>query len=288
MRALRQHAQLVRQLALAGLAFALVACDARGPAELYRDALRATSWEEARGLCRRLPEADRPDCLVAAMEALGRLDRADCDDIPAGVWRDECVFLYAEREARAGNLAEAFTACDTTVFGRECSFHLIREGARSVLDLPLSDAVPAAIPYDGLPRAPDAQRLFWRTWFRERLERKVPVDPTGCPTADCSAGARETILLTLNAFARAQGAAFCAGGPLPDGRVGARILWVEGPETVGWVAEFVDGECARREGRVRGPPRPPTPPAPSTHAPIPTPGAPTPLDPRTAPEVPPG
>ncbi|MDP2313273.1 MAG: proline-rich domain-containing protein [Pseudomonadota bacterium] len=240
----------MRKLSLVGLL--LSGCDQRGPAELYRDALAAPTWDEARGLCERLPEADVPDCLVAAMEVQGRLDEADCDVLPKGVWHDECVFLYAEREARAGNLAEAFTACDRTVFGRECSYHLIREGARAVLDRTLEEASPAAVPYTGLDRAPDAQRLFWRTWFRERMEKKVPVDPTGCPTRDCLDGARETVLLTLNALARAGGAGFCEGPP-PDGQSGARVLWVEGPETIGWVTEFVEGECARRQGRARGP-----------------------------------
>lgn len=199
-----------------------------------------------------------PDCLVASMEAQGRLDEADCDVIPKGVWRDECVFLYAEREARAGNLAEAFAACERTVFGRECSYHLIRIGARTVLDRPMGDAAAIAVSYQGLPRAADAQRLFWKTWFRERMEKDVPVDPMGCPTLDCVEGARQTVLLTLNAFARAGGDAFC-DGTIPDGKSGKRTLWVEGPETVGWVTEFVEGECARRKGQVRGWPGGPMP-----------------------------
>ncbi|MES2640567.1 MAG: hypothetical protein V4850_13825 [Myxococcota bacterium] len=186
------------------------------------------------------------------MEAQGRLDEADCDGIPKGVWHDECVFLYAEREARAGNLAEAFAACDRTVFARECSFHLIRIGARAVLDQPLTDAAATAVAYQGLPRAADAQRLFWKTWFQDRMEKGEPVDPTGCPTQDCVEGARQTVLLTLNALGRAGGGTFCDGS-VPDGNSGKRTLWVEGPETVGWVDEFVEGECLRRRGQTRGP-----------------------------------
>ncbi len=232
----------------------LLACggEAPGTGELYRDALAAPTWHDARALCGRIPAVQRDDCLVASMDTHGRLDEHDCDAIADGVWRHECVFLYAEREARAGNLSRAFAACEATAFGRECTFHLVREGARAATDLPLAEAAVVAVPYADLPRAPDAQRLFWRTWFKERLEAKEPIDPTGCATMDCVGGAKETLYLTLTSLARAPGGTFC-GGAFPDGRVGARELWRPGPLTAGWVTEFVDGACAHDPGHRRAP-----------------------------------
>ncbi|MFN7145142.1 MAG: hypothetical protein ACK4YP_15300, partial [Myxococcota bacterium] len=151
---------------------------------------------------------------MAVQEALGRLDRADCDGILAGVWRDECVFLYAERVAAAGNAAAGFAACEDTSFGRHCTYHLIREGARAVLERPLAEAAVATDAYAGLRLAPDAERLFWQTWFRERMGRNQPVDPTDCGALPrgvdtCRQGARDTVELSLRGLARAKGTRFC-------------------------------------------------------------------------------
>jgi hypothetical protein len=208
------------------------------------------SWWQARWLCGRLDGDAEPDCLVAAMEAQGRLEASDCQVVPEGLWRDECVFLYAERQARAGDLGEAMHTCEQTRFGRECSFHLIREGSRAVLDKPVAEAAAATGAYTGMKLAPDAERLFWKSWFRERLQKKKEVDPRDCPTASCFEGAREAVLSSLNGLARA-GALDPCTGPLPDGTSNGRRLWVDHPIVWPWVMEFVEGECARREGRVR-------------------------------------
>lgn len=250
MRPLRHDPRLLRRQLI--LLLLLFACDGRGPAELYRDALRAETWEEGSALCRRLPEEDAPDCLVAVQEALGRLDRADCDAIPAGVWRDECVFLYAERVAAAGDAAAGFAACEGTRFGRHCTYHLIREGARAALERPLAEAAVATDAYAGLRLAPDAGRLFWQTWFRERMSRNHPVDPSGCGALPrgveaCHQGALDTIELSLQGMARARGHSFCKGPP-PDGHAGERTLWVRTPETEAWVAAFVARACPRPPG----------------------------------------
>lgn len=231
---------------------ALLGCDDRTPAELYRDALRAETWESARAACLRLDGREEADCLLAAMEAHGRLEEDDCAAIPKGVWRDECLFLYAERVAKAGDVEAGLATCEGIGFGRECSFHLIREGARTVLRASMVDAAQRSLDYSGLTHAPDAERLFWKTWHRERLEAKIPLDPTECPNETCSTGARQTLLLTLNGIARARGEGFCDGS-MPENASSERVLWVKTAETDAWVAEYVDGECARRDGRRRGP-----------------------------------
>jgi hypothetical protein len=187
------------------------------------------------------------------MEESGRLEPGDCDVVPIGTWRDECLFLYAERVARRGETAAGFAACEGTRFGRECTYHLIREGARAALTLDLPAAAVRAGSYTGLRLAPDAERLFWKSWFHERMRGDQPVDPTECPTAACVDGARETVIFALNGMARANRSGFCAGPP-PNGTVGGRVLWRDTAHTQAWVREFTLGEC---QGRAAGRPGPP-------------------------------
>jgi hypothetical protein len=238
-RPLRQRAGLVhgRQLIF------LLACEEPTEAERLREALTAPTWEEARAACLSLEESG--SCLVSAAEAHHRLERADCDAVADPLWKDECVFRYAERASKAGQRDAAVAACEATRFGRECSFHLIREGARAVLLDDVATAAAAVDPWRNVRLAPDAPRLFWRTWFRERLGKGVAVDPTGCPDEDCLTGAREAIYTTMSAVARAS-KDFC-GGALPDGRLGDKQIWVDGERTRAWVGEWARSECMRRD-----------------------------------------
>jgi hypothetical protein len=184
-------------------------------------------------------------CVVAVAEAHGRLERADCDVVTDALWKDECVFRYAERAAKAGQRDAAVAACESTRFGRECTFHLIREGARGVLKEDVPTASAAIDPWRAVRLAPDAPRLFWRTWFRERLAAGTPVDPAGCADEDCLTGAREAIYTTMAAVARAS-EDFC-GGELPSGQLGDKTIWVDGDRTRAWVAEWARNECTRRD-----------------------------------------
>lgn len=239
MRRLRHDAGFVRRLTLA---LALVACRP-DPGETWARALAAPSWEEARGACE---ELDAPaECLVAAMEQHGRLELADCDVVPPGLWNDECVFRYAERAAKAGQSVEAVTACNRTRFARECSFHLVRAAAEGVWEAPMETAASGATAWGGLQRAPDAPRLYWRSWFRKRQAGRLPVDPTGCVDQACLDGARETVFLALTGLAKAAGDDFCEG-PRPTGEFGERRLWADNDRTARWVEEWSRSECARR------------------------------------------
>lgn len=170
-----------------------------------------------------------------------RRDPDDCGLVVEPLWREECLFQYAERAAAAGELEPAFAACNRSLYGRECSFHLLRQAAEPTLDGSPAEAAPVLTPYLALEPAPDAPRLFWRTWFRDRLARHHPVDPTGCPDRACEQGAREAIYGSLTALARAQGAGFCLG-PVSDPK-----LWVPGATADAWVAEWQASECRRRE-----------------------------------------
>ncbi len=259
MRALRNRAGLVR----IGLIALLACADGRSDAQRYHDALTTDDWGSARSSCEALTSATaRPDCLLAAMERLGRLDRDDCAIVADPLWNDECVFLYAERAARAGDLADAFSACGQTRFRRECSYHLIREAARTVLDRPATEAGSRIAPYTTLPGAPDAPKLFWRAWHRERLAAQIPIDPAACGAdAVCVHGARETILVTLTAMSTSRPEGLC-GVPEPTGTTpSGRVTWVDTDLTRDWVHRFVHNDCMRREsGPPAGSPNPEVPP----------------------------
>lgn len=223
-------------------------------------------------------EESRSDCLLAVMEAHERLERTDCAVVPEGRWHEECLFLFAERANKAGRLEQAFAACDETSYGRECSYHLIREAARTVRDEPPARAGAAVEPYRALSRAPDAPLLFWKAWYREQAARGRTIDPTGCPDKDCLAGAREIVFQRLNGTFMADPAAWCAWVPKPGEPVdGVQMppppptgkgvpAWVATPEVTGWVWEWSRNNCARvhdpRELPADGPRSVPTGPEP--------------------------
>lgn len=219
---------------------ALVACDRPSIAERVRVAATTADYPAARAACRSLPDELRGECLVDAFDRLGGLDRADCDALAAGVWRDECVFLYAERLAAAGRVDEAVAACGETRFARACGYHLVRDAAEGVSGRPLLEAAAALAPFGAMPMAPDAPRLFWRAWFRARLDH-APIDPTPCADAACDEGAREAIYFSLKSLAYRDGAAFCANPPLTDA-----TLWAETDRTRDWVEAWTRDECQRR------------------------------------------
>lgn len=188
------------------------------------------------------------------MERFDRLGPTDCELVPEGLWRDECVFLYAERAAAAGDLPTAIAACETTRFGRECSYHLLRAAARAVVDAPPAEAALRIAPYQGLDDARDAPRLFWKAWFREQGAVDRPIDPTACPDEACRAAAREVLLTRLGAWFSAQGPGAC-DQPAPTGTDGARRVWVDGPTTRAWVDTWLRTNCARLRDPRAGPPR---------------------------------
>lgn len=236
---------------LAVLTLWLAGCgDARSDAVRYRDALAAPDWSAAAAGCGTLDGDMREDCLVAAMDRHDVKDRGACDALSAGVWRDECLFRLAERVAADGDVAGGAAACHAMRYARECSFHLVRNAARTVLTEPVASAAPALAPWrTALHSAPDAARLFWRTYFREGMG-KTPADPTDCLDEDCRSGAREAVYTALQAMSRADG--FCDGegdaaalAVVGKGE-GRREMWADTPLTSAWVREWRDVECNRR------------------------------------------
>lgn len=219
----------------------------------YAAALAATAWADAHEHCVAIPaEPARSDCLATISE---RHDRpvADCAEIGVDHWAQECRFQFAERAAAAGKLDEAFAACDgTPEFGRECSYHLIRQVSRRVLDkspAEVGDPFAGTGDYGKLQRAPDALRLFWKGYFRERLANNVLIDPTGCRDKACIAGARDEMNFHLPAVKRAT-PDFCTADPATLGST----VWAHNELTNGWVAEWRVQPCILGAGPARSAP----------------------------------
>lgn len=227
--------------------------------------MAAPSWPEARAGCEAIRDGEsRADCLLAAMEVHGRLNPEDCAIIAPGRWHDECLFLFAERANKAGRLDEAFAACQESGFGRECSFHLIREAARTVKDATPAEAIRAVEPYRGLARAPDAESLFWQAWYREQAAEGLPVDPTSCPDDVCRDAARAIVFQRLNGLFTANPSGWCSWVPAPGEPLAGvappappvtgrgQPAWIASPLVEEWVVKWSLRNCARwRDPRPR-------------------------------------
>ena len=219
----------------------------------YLNALTAAGWASALSSCEAIDrEPARSDCLTAITEKHAR-PIEDCERITVDHWAQECRFLYAERAARAGELDAAFAACNgTQAFGRECSYHLIREAARAVLDQAPAQVPDFAKGYTALARAPDAERLFWNAYFRERLALRTLIDPTGCPDLACFDGALHEMRLHLPGIKRTR-SDFCTA----DVNTLGEAIWARGATTARWVEEWRQGPC--RAPKPEGPPLAPHP-----------------------------
>ena len=144
--------------------------------------------------CAELPGGEVGDCMTAAMEARG--EEGSCDVVTDPVWRDECLFLEGERLRKQGKVEEAFRACEQTRFGRECSYHIVRDEARAVVNEPIEAAEEH---FNSLPwgkRVPDSDSMFWESWFTHRRYLEMPVDRRSCDAlkrrTPCQEGADRT------------------------------------------------------------------------------------------------
>ncbi|MCB9758241.1 MAG: hypothetical protein H6739_00235 [Alphaproteobacteria bacterium] len=233
---------------IAALLLAAVACGGPGEAERYSAALDPSlSLERAVALCEGMATPERAgECAVAAIEARGALSAAACAQVPAGLWREECLFLTAEAVLADGHLEAAMAGCRDTRFARECSFHLIRAEAQAAA---LLDPAEAAAQLASLPVtvvAPDAARLFWREWLRARQSAGRSVDPAACRAlpdpAPCDAALMELWLAAISAMPRDR---FCAlraeVGRTPLTLAGGAPAFADDPALVAHADRYCDG-----------------------------------------------
>lgn len=171
----------------------LLACGVPGEAELFASALEAPDVATALGLCARIEDPFvAGECSTASM-ALHAPDLEACKALEVVLWRDECVFSAAEAMA-AEDLRAAVDACHDSRFARECSFHLIRDRARTVATVDAATASSLAATLGDIRRAPDALFLFWQEWFVAGRQAGLAANPARCEGAsdplDCIEGLR--------------------------------------------------------------------------------------------------
>lgn len=243
------------------LVLSLAACRGPGDGERYVRALGGQmDYEAARDLCLGMQDLQgRWDCSLAVMEKHGRLDEDDCMGLPEGPWRDECRFLLAEREWRAGHHDQARTRCLSTRFARSCVYHLTRQAARAGETEPAQVAEARIQGFFGLDVAPDADQLFWLNWLDGRLALHLPVDAGACQGLASEEACREAAWLRvsrmLEGYHRARGQRFCQ--ELEAGQVPWLIrdvpAWAPDPRLQVQVDQWRDRRC---QGQPPAPPPP--------------------------------
>ena len=180
--------------------FAL-ACSSRPPLAdpaAYTAALAAVAADPAAGVvrCRALStEPERVDCIGAAAEGLAATDpsgaAALCDELPDGLWRDECGFQVAESTGDAAHCATAGR------FAEDCRMHLWSRALAGAL--PRSPS-PAAVvePIASLAHEfgfePDDPRPWVAAW-RIVGAQMDPLDRAACDPLgpDRAGGCRATL-----------------------------------------------------------------------------------------------
>lgn len=206
---------------------------------MYREALGSPTWEAAVLNCDRVGDL-RDTCLLESMKRLQRRETADCELVSHTV-ADECRFLYAERQAIAGNAAEAMAACQTTRYGRECGYHLLREAVRPVASESPAQAAPALAPWRDMPGTPDASRQFWKAYYRQRIVMGLTSDPADCLDKTCVMACREVLFSTLGARAGGSRDTLCTAPPEVPSR------WLATEQVTKWVVDWTAQEC-RKQG----------------------------------------
>lgn len=188
----------------------LVAChEPPSDAVLYRRALvTSVDGEHAALLCQQITDIGLAgDCQVAVMERFEDLEPGDCAVIRSNLWRDECVFLLAERQWRSGQQAEGLSTCKQTRFARACTWHLIQDEAEAAADQDAAAAESRLEPFLRSNAAPDAGLQFWKLWFRARLSAGVPIDEAACSVVQDVRGCREAVGRTIHELLEASGRA---------------------------------------------------------------------------------
>ena len=237
--------------AVAGLALALLACEGEPDHARYRRALvEAPDWQAAEEACGGIADPDlQGDCMVSTMERFNLLDAGSCAVVKAPVWRDECLFLLAERQWRAGELEVGLATCLGTRFRRMCNWHLLQDEVEATLDAPASEAEARLIAYQAVARMPDGPQQFWLIRLRERAAQGIPVDEADCEglhdPAGCLDGVRVHVRAQLEALGKANLAALCrkeAGARVMNGKQPA---WRRGPVAAEAEDRWVADRCPR-------------------------------------------
>jgi hypothetical protein len=171
----------------------LLACGQSTDAERLTQALDpgVSLFKALRG-CEGIAGLDaQGDCITAALELRPGTGLQDCQQIESERWRNECLFVLAERLSWT-DLDGAISLCAEGRYARECLFHLIQDVAQGAAELPPSQAEGFIEPFIGVPRTPDSVALFWKEWVRHKVRSMdQPVPATLCQGLQDSTGCEE-------------------------------------------------------------------------------------------------
>lgn len=232
------------------LAVSLLACSPMPSDQaLYQRALvEADDHSQALQACQQITAPGLAgDCQVAIMERFTLLTPGDCAAIASHLWRDECVFLLAERQWRSGAQAEGLATCQETRFARACTWHLIQDEAEAAAEEPPEVAEMRLQPFLANRIAPDAALQFWKLWLRARLGAGTPIDERSCEERSSREACREAVGRTLHELLEATGrherGALCAAAPGERVMVSTGPAWRVGALTQTAEQQWVERHC---------------------------------------------
>jgi hypothetical protein len=192
-----------------GLLLVLACGPSTDPERLSQALDPSVSLSRALRGCERIKGEDaQGDCLSAAVELREGTELEDCQSITSDRWRNECIFVLAERLGRS-DVAAGISLCEETLYVRECLFHLIRDKAKGATGLAPIEAEAALVPFWSVRRVPDASIMFWKEWVRHTvrsLDQPVPSDLcVGLQDSDgCEAGLKKGRNQMLRGVPKAQ------------------------------------------------------------------------------------
>lgn len=185
--------------------------------------------------CARLADAGlRGDCAAVVATAAARADgqvQRWCAEVPAGIWRDECLFRGAEGRLTQGGSAPAAALCQQAgSFAEDCMVHVWRPQLGRIVQGMGAEGFAARYPAaEQLYQQTVAQagasesleRMYWLAFFGSGFQADGRIDLDRCAALPAE-GARRcqdaaALMLTepLEGLLRARGqlATFCASHP---------------------------------------------------------------------------
>lgn len=77
--------------------FLLLACSTPSEQTRWRQAVEEPDLETAKQACLQLDETEhQAECMLDVLEVHGQVRASHCEDVPAGIWNEECWFRAAE------------------------------------------------------------------------------------------------------------------------------------------------------------------------------------------------
>ena len=171
----------------------LGACTHPTPPQPWKVALEG-GLDEGLAACASYEGNVAGECAFGVLQTHHRIDEEGCALLEEGLYRTECLFLAAERLARAGEHERAAALCDRTrdTFRNNCAMHAWDQAVLSAIEVAdptgpsaaseviLAEAT-AAYGRGVLDPGRAVNDSFWWAWWKERRHVRV----TDCATETC-------------------------------------------------------------------------------------------------------